>query len=197
MNKPYSPACDNNRVPILEVIAPLLAQADSVFEIGSGTGQHAAWFAAHLPHLTWYTSDTPEHHAGIQLWLEEAEVTNARPPLALDVVRDAWPEVKVDAVFSANTAHIMHWREVTAMFAGAGAMLHPGGRFLLYGPFNFDNEYTSDSNRRFDAMLRQRDPGSGIRDFEDLDGLAIDAGMTFAQAYSMPANNHLLSWIRQ
>ncbi len=197
MNKPYSPACDNNRGPILEVIAPMLQDAASVLEIGSGTGQHAVYFANRMPHLVWHTSDTPEHHAGINLWLEEADLPNARPPLELDVTQDPWPDVGVDAVFSANTAHIMDWREVEAMFAGVGRLLQKDGLFLLYGPFNFDNRYTSDSNERFDGMLRGRDPGSGLRNYEDLECLARDAGMAFRSCHPMPANNYILCWARQ
>jgi len=197
MNKPYSPACDNNRGPILAVIEPMLQDAAAVLEIGSGTGQHAVYFAGRLPHLIWHTSDTPEHHAGINLWLEEAKLPNTRPPLPLDVTQDPWPDIDVDAVFSANTAHIMHWREVEAMFAGVGRLLQKDGLFLLYGPFNFNNRYTSDSNERFDGMLRARDPGSGLRNFEDLDRLARDAGMDFRSCHPMPANNHILCWARQ
>lgn len=196
MNKPYSPACDNNREPILEVIAPLLREAGAVLEIGSGTGQHAVHFAANMPHLTWYPSDRVENHTGIRQWLQEAGLDNTRPPLALDVVRDDWPRLDVDAVFSANTAHIMHWHEVQALFAGVGGLLPEGGLFLLYGPFNFNGRYTSDSNERFDAMLRGRDPDSGIRDYEDLDRLARAAGMSCLDTHDMPANNHIICWIR-
>jgi cyclopropane fatty-acyl-phospholipid synthase-like methyltransferase len=194
MNKPYSPACDNNREPILAVIRPLLQHAAAVLEIGTGTGQHAVYFARELPHLVWYTSDVPGNHSGIRQWLREAKLSNTRPPVTLDVARDRWPGLEVDAVFSANTAHIMHWPEVEHLFAGAARLLPRGGLFILYGPFNFNNEYTSDSNRRFDAMLRSRDPGGGIRDFEDLDGLAFKEGMKFRRRYPMPANNHILCW---
>ncbi|MEX2525613.1 MAG: DUF938 domain-containing protein [Gammaproteobacteria bacterium] len=197
MNKPYSPACDNNREPILQVIVPMLQRAAAVLEIGSGTGQHAVYFAERMPHLVWHTSDTPEHHAGINLWLEEADLPNTRPPLVLDVMQEPWPCMDVDAVFSANTAHIMHWHEVEAMFAGVGRLLEKDGLFLLYGPFNFYNRYTSDSNERFDGMLRSRDPGSGLRNFEDLDRLARDAGMHFRSRHVMPANNQILCWVRQ
>lgn len=197
MTKPYSPACDNNSEPIFAVIGPLLKEARAVLEIGSGTGQHAVHFAARLPHLEWYTSDVRENHDGIRMWLQEAQLANAMPPLLLDVREDEWPELNVDAVFSANTAHIMHYESVAAMFYGTGKLLRKGGLFLLYGPFNFNNHYTSDSNRRFDAMLRERDQGSGIRNFEDLDEIAVQSGLVFSEVYAMPANNHILSWVRK
>ena len=123
MNKPYSPACDNNRDPILAVIQPLLAESRAVLEVGSGTGQHAVYFAERLPHLIWYTSDVAANHAGIKQWLREANLSNARPPAILDVSQDRWPMLNVDAVFSANTAHIMHWRDVEKFFAGVGHVL--------------------------------------------------------------------------
>lgn len=195
--KPYAESCDQNRDPILSVIRPLLADRSRVLEIGSGTGQHAVYFAARMPHLTWYTSDCPEYHQGIRLWLEEAALSNARAPLHLDVARSVWPALPVDAVFSANTAHIMHWPEVEAMFAGVGGLLPAGGLFLLYGPFNYHGRFTSDSNARFDGWLKQRDPAMGVRDFEALDELACAAGMALEQDFEMPANNRILCWRRK
>lgn len=194
MTKPYAESCDQNRAPILSVIRPLLAPRRAVLEIGSGTGQHAVAFAAEMPHLVWYTSDRPENHAGIRLWLEEAGLTNVNSPLALDVMQQDWPVVDVDAVFTANTAHIMHWPAVQAMFAGVGRLLPPGGDFLIYGPFNYHRSYTSDSNAQFDQWLKARDPLSGIRDMEDLEEQAAQAGMELKQDYTMPANNRILHW---
>ena len=195
--KPYSESCDQNREPILCVIQPLLADCASVLEIGSGTGQHAVYFAARLPHLLWHTSDCDEYHAGINLWLHEAGLENTLEPIELNVSTSAWPQRKFDAVFSANTTHIMHWPDVEALFAGVGTVLSSGGRFLLYGPFNYDQKYTSESNARFDDYLRSRDPDSGIRNFEDLDKLANKAGMVLKYDYEMPANNRILYWERQ
>lgn len=192
--KPYAESCDQNREPILNVIQPLLQAKSSVLEIGSGTGQHAVYFAEKMPHLTWHTSDKQENHDGIRQWLEEAALENTRPPLELDVSRNTWPEPSIDTVFSANTAHIMHWPEVEAMFAGVGRLLPPQGLFLLYGPFNYDNRYNSESNQRFDQWLKGRDSNSGIRNFQDLDQLAHETGMTLLQDNAMPANNRTLAW---
>ena len=197
MIKPYSDACERNREPILSVIRPILSSCRAVLEIGSGTGQHAVFFAASMPHLQWHTSDRQEYHAGIELWLAEAGLANVRTPLPLDVGQTAWPEMDVDAVFSANTAHIMHWHEVEAMFTGIGRLLPEQGVFLLYGPFNYRQAYTSESNERFDAWLKARDPLSGIRGFEDVDRLAQQAGMVLREDFAMPANNRLLFWQKQ
>ena len=194
--KPYSESCDQNRGPILRVIAPLLVDRQVVLEIGSGTGQHAVFFARQMPHLVWHTSDRVENHPGIRSWLDEADLPNLPPPLALDVVRDPWPVLGVDAVFSANTAHIMGWPAVQAMFRGVGDLLPADGLFLLYGPFNYGGAYTSDSNARFDQWLKGRDPESGIRDFEALERLAREAGMRLHDDYPMPANNRILCWRR-
>ncbi|WP_335342211.1 DUF938 domain-containing protein [Sedimenticola hydrogenitrophicus] len=195
--KPYAESCDQNREPILSVIRPLFDDRQRVLEIGSGTGQHAVYFAAALPHLTWYTSDCAEYHDGIRLWLEEAALPNVRAPLPLDVARSEWPALDVDAVFSANTAHIMHWPEVEAMFAGVGRLLQAGGLFVLYGPFNYQGRFTSDSNARFDGWLKGRDPGMGVRDFEALQRLAVAAGMALQDDFPMPANNRILCWRRR
>ena len=192
--KPYSESCDQNRDPILEVIEPLLKHTTSVLEIGSGTGQHAVYFAKRMPHLIWHTSDRKENHEGIRNWLIEEQLSNTREPLTLDVSQPKWPEIEVDAIFSANTTHIMHAENVVDLFAGIGGLLVNHGLFILYGPFNYGNRYTSDSNQRFDQWLKQRDPKSGIRNFEDLDKLANNASMALKHDFAMPANNRILVW---
>ena len=194
MQKPYSESCGQNRDPILEVISPLLANNRAVLEIGSGTGQHAVYFAEKLPHLLWYTSDCIEYHAGINSWLEDAGLDNTLAPVELNVSTSSWPDIEVDAVFSANTAHIMHWNDVEAMFEGVGKLLGSNAKFLLYGPFNYGHRYTSDSNARFDDWLKDRDPESGIRNFEDLNQLAELAGLKLIRDYEMPVNNRILYW---
>lgn len=194
LNKPYSESCDQNRESILSVIQPVLADSRSVLEIGSGTGQHAVAFALGMPHLIWHTSDQRENHAGIQLWLDESGLDNVRAPLSLNVMQAEWPDIEMDAIFTANTAHIMHWPEVEVMFDGIGQLLSAGGNLLIYGPFNYDGQYTSDSNARFDQWLKARDPMSGIRNFEAVDSLASKAGMVLKNDYTMPANNRILHW---
>ena len=195
-NKPFSQACENNREPILRVLKPVFAKAHSILEIGSGTGQHAVYFAAQLPHLLWNTSDQQEHHVGIQAWLQDSQLPNVKAPIALEVTRD-WPDAKFDGVFSANTAHIMSWSQVESFFAGVAKVLVNDGRFLLYGPFNYAGAYTSDSNAQFDVWLKQRDPLSGIRDLEALVELADRTQMKLEKDYEMPANNRLLCWVKQ
>ena len=197
MIKPYSAACDNNRQPILEIIEVLFTNCREVLEIGSGTGQHAVYFGEKLPHLIWHSSDLQENHAGIELWLNEAHLPNTPPPLMLDVTLAHWPELKVDAVFCANTIHIIGWDSVKALIAGAGKLLPDNGLLVLYGPFNYNNAYTSESNARFDIWLKQRDPESGIRNFEDVEQLANAADLYIQHDHAMPANNRLLCWIKQ
>jgi SAM-dependent methyltransferase len=192
--KQYSDACEENKDPILAVLREELAGCRLVLEIGSGTGQHAVYFSRHLPHLSWQPSDLAVNHASIEAWRREAELPNLLPPLLLDVAREQWPDCDVDAVFSANTTHIMDWPEVVAMFAGVGALLKTGGIFCLYGPFNYNSRYTSDSNARFDRLLKQRDPRSGLKDVEDLLKQATAAGLHLVRDHDMPVNNRLLVW---
>ncbi|MGD9095695.1 MAG: DUF938 domain-containing protein, partial [Chromatiales bacterium] len=187
--KPYSESCVQNREPILSVIEPLFRDRKDVLEIGSGTGQHAVYFAAKMPHLTWHTSDLAENHDGIRAWLNEAALPNTTGPVSLDVLDRPWSAPEADAVFSANTTHIMHWDSVVALFGGVGELLRKRGLFCLYGPFNYGGEYTSESNAQFDEWLHERDPLSGIRDFDDLDRLALQAGLRLEHDYAMPANN--------
>jgi cyclopropane fatty-acyl-phospholipid synthase-like methyltransferase len=191
--KPFSEACEQNKIPILNELVRLFADVKRVLEIGSGTGQHAVFFAQAMPHLYWQTSDRPNNHAGIRAWLEESALPNTGWPIDLDVT-GAWPRQSYDGVFSANTTHIMSWPEVQGLFRGVGRVLRSGGCFVVYGPFNFGGAYTSESNQRFDQWLRQRDPQSGIRNFEDLDGLAVKQGLWFQEDIQMPVNNRLLVW---
>ncbi len=194
MTRPYAESCDQNRDPILEVIRPQLMQSSTVLEIGSGTGQHAVYFASKLPHLLWHTSDRSEYHNGIRQWLKEADLPNIRGPITLDVIKSEWPVLGIDAVFTANTAHIMHDHEVTAMIDGTGKLLSAGGLFILYGPVNYNGQYTSESNRQFNGWLKERDPLSGIPDFEVLQQLAAHSGLELLHDYAMPANNRTLIW---
>lgn len=196
MAKPYSEACERNKQPILDVLRQELAGCARVLEIGSGTGQHAVYFARQLPQLVWQTSDVADHHPGIRAWVDEVRLPNCLYPLTLDVVCDPWPETAFDAVFSANTAHIMHWQAVMAMFAGTARVLSPRGIFCLYGPFSYRGEHTSQSNARFDRSLRLRDPASGIRDVDDLVALATGYELDLVADHEMPANNRLLIWRR-
>lgn len=196
MNKQFSPASERNREPILAILRDTLPNPAHVLEIGSGTGQHAVYFGARLPHLTWQTSDLPANHPSICAWLEEAGLPNVRPPLTLDVAATRWPSTTFDAVFTANTCHIMGWSEVRAMFAGIGHILRPGGHLLIYGPFNYDGAYTSSGNASFDASLRAQSAHMGIRDIEDMHGLAAEHGLAVVADFAMPANNRLLLWRR-
>lgn len=197
MTKQYSPACDRNQQPILAILREVLADSRSVLEIGSGTGQHAVFFGAHLPHLTWQTSDLPQNHASIIAWQQEARLPNVLPPLPLDAASDAWPSGPYDAVFSANTCHIMAWPEVVAMFGGVGRILPAGGTLCIYGPFNYGGAFTSASNAQFDAALKAAAPHMGIRDFEAVDRLAAEQGLRLHADHMMPANNRLLVWRRE
>ncbi|NNG12351.1 MAG: DUF938 domain-containing protein [Halobacteria archaeon] len=192
--KQFSEACEENKQPILAVLEMQFSGSRTVLEIGSGTGQHAVFFARQLPHVTWQPSDLPASHASIDAWRAEAQLPNLLAPLTLDVRADQWPLQNYDAVFSANTTHIMSWPAVQVMFSGIGKLLQTGGVFCLYGPFNYNRCYTSTSNARFDEWLKQRDPASGLRDFEDLYRLAGENGLAPAHDYEMPVNNRLLVW---
>jgi len=193
-SKPFSEACERNKQPILDVIKPLLKNKKTLLEIGSGTGQHAVFFAENLTHLHWQTSDREENHPSINLWLNDSPAKNINQPIPLDVQIDPWPSAKFDAVYSANTAHIMSWKAVESLFVGVGQTLDEKGIFILYGPFNYHGEFTSESNRKFEDWLKNIDPERGIRDFEAVNQLAEQAGMKLIEDYEMPSNNRILVW---
>ena len=191
--KPRSEACERNREPILAVLQRHFASRRHVLEIGSGSGQHAVHFAAALPGLTWQTSDLQSNLPGIAHWITESALPNLPPPLALDVT-GRWPEGQFDALFTANTLHIMSWQSVQALFAALPAVLSPHALVAVYGPFNYHGAFTSPSNAAFDLWLKQRSAQSGIRDFEAVDALARAAGLTLLEDCAMPANNRTLIW---
>jgi cyclopropane fatty-acyl-phospholipid synthase-like methyltransferase len=199
--RPYAPACDRNRDPILAVLQRHFADRERVLEIGSGTGQHAVYFAAAMPWLRWQCSDCADALPGIRQWLDEAALANTPEPVPLDVARGPWPRAdsrhrRFDAVFSANTLHIMGWPEVECFFAGLDDALEDDATVVVYGPFNYAGRYTSDSNREFDGWLKARDPKSGIRDAEAVDALARRIGLLRVEDVAMPANNRSLVWRR-
>ena len=191
---PYSEACERNRGPILEVLREVFADRKRVIEIGAGTGQHAVHFARNLPHLTWQPTDRAEYLAALAARIAADGPSNLATPLEVDVLLDPWPAVTADAVFSANTLHIMSWPAVEALFVGLPRILEPGGIVAIYGPFKYGGQCTTASNAAFDAMLRERDPESGLRDIEQVNALLAAAGLELQADHAMPANNQLLVW---
>ena len=187
-----SEAAERNKAPILRVLSVELAQATRVLEIGSGTGQHAVYFAAHLPQLTWQPTDTGDYLPGLRERVAREGGDNVLAPLPLDVRDRTWPAGEFNAVYSANALHIMSWACVLEFFRGVGEVLEKPGVLCLYGPFRYGGRYTSDSNAAFDEFLRGRDPDSGIRDVQALRELAARQGLRPSADHPMPANNQLL-----
>ena len=192
-NLPFSQACENNKKPILEVLQRELTDATHVLEIGSGTGQHSVYFAPMLAHLQWQTSDVEANHWVINAWHTAYPVTNLHPPIAFNLANDALPSnACYDAVFTANTLHIIGWDLVEQLFKLVGEALPIQGKLIVYGPFNDNGNYTSVGNQQFDAKLRQDNPNSGIRDKQDVVDLAKVNALALTATYSMPANNQIL-----
>ncbi|MEL0636079.1 DUF938 domain-containing protein [Marinomonas sp. TI.3.20] len=191
MTKAFSPSCDRNQQPILDQLSVYFKHSHQVLEIGSGTGQHAVFFAKHLPHLLWNTSDMLDYHGSIQAWMEDANLSNLVAPITFHFGKNDWPELDIDAVFTANTTHIMQRDEAKLMMETIVSQLKSGGVFCQYGPMNVNGKYTSEGNRDFDHHLQQSGCG-GIRDVEELVEWA--AGMTLIEQIPMPANNFLLVW---
>ncbi|WP_201557394.1 DUF938 domain-containing protein [Psychrobacter sp. 72-O-c] len=196
-NLPFSQACENNKDAILAVLQKELKDSTHVFEIGSGTGQHSVYFASQLPHLKWQTSDVVANHATINAWHDAYPAPNLYQPLAFDLAHNLLPvntvvKMPYDAIFTANTLHIISWSLVEKLFELVSEVLPLHGKLIVYGPFNENSRYTSESNRQFDTMLRQGNSGSGIRNKEDVIDLATQHDLTLSATHRMPANNQLL-----
>jgi SAM-dependent methyltransferase len=194
---PFSDACERNKEPILEVLRTCFADRKQVLEIGSGTGQHAVHFAAQLKHLIWYPTERLGYVSDLAARIQAEGGPNLRPATVLDVTQSVWPVTRVDAMFTANTLHIMSWNEVIAMFRGIGVTLAPGGLLCVYGPFLYDDRATAPSNIAFDRMLRERDPLSGLRAIQAVIGLAAEFGMTLSADHDLPANNRLIVFLKE
>jgi len=194
---PFSEACERNKEPILEVLRECFADRIQVLEIGSGTGQHAVHFARYLEHLTWHPTEQLSYLPDLAARVQLEGHHNLRPPTVLDVRQSVWPVRSVDAIFTANTLHIMSWLEVVAMFHGVGNVLAPGGVICIYGPFRYEGRYTSESNREFDRTLQERDPSSGLRDVQAITALAAPYGLRLAADHDLPAFNRLLVFAKE
>ena len=186
----HFPATLRNRQPILEVLSRALTAPGLVLEVGSGSGEHAVFFAAHLPKLVWRPSDPePHHRTSIAAHAAEAKLDNLLPPLDLDVAAATWPLEKADAVVCINLLHIAPWQCCAGLMAGAGRILPPGGRLVLYGPFKRDGHHTAASNAAFDRSLRTQDSSWGVRDLDEVAAVAGRHALTLEEVAQMPANN--------
>ena len=192
----YSEACEQNKEPILNVLKNVFKDSQTVLEIGSGSGQHAVYFAAHLPHLIWQPSDLYEYLASIRAWMDHVQSLNIKAPIELNVCNHPWPIESTSAIFTANTFHIMSWQTIEQFFIGVGKVLPAEGLLVVYGPFSYQGIHTSQSNVKFDRYLKQQDAQSGVRDFVDLNRLAAQQGLELIEDFEMPTNNRSLVWQR-
>lgn len=191
--KRHAPATARNREPILEVLARVLPPAGVVLELASGSGEHAAWFAARLPGVAWQPSDVdPDAVASVAAYVVEAGLPNLRPPVVVDAAAPAWPVERADAIVCINMLHIAPWEAAVGLFAGAARLLPAGAPLVTYGPYRFGGAFTAPSNQAFDASLRARDPRWGVRDVDDLRALAGEHGLALDEIVARPANNHVL-----
>ncbi|NMM82048.1 SAM-dependent methyltransferase [Acidovorax sp. SRB_14] len=200
----HSPAAERNRAPILAHLQALLPASGRALEVASGTGQHVAWFAAHLPQWTWQPSDAQDDaFASITAWCAHAGAHNVLAPVLLDVRAPRWPSAKpafaepFDLMYCANMLHIAPWDCCAGLMQGAARHLAPHGRLVTYGPYLEDGVPTAPGNLAFDANLRERDPAWGIRRLEDVAREAAHAGLRLAARHALPANNLLLVFERQ
>lgn len=202
-----SPAAERNQGPILAQLQALLAPKGSALEIASGTGQHAAHFAAALPGWRWQPTDLQDtQFESISGWAQKSGAGNVQKPLRLDVQRSVWPTDAAsssaafaepfDLIFCANMLHIAPWACCAGLMQGAARHLAPSGHLVTYGPYLEDGVPTSPGNQGFDASLRAQDAAWGIRRIEDVAAVAADAGLVLEQRHAMPSNNLLLVWAR-
>ncbi|MCI5072813.1 class I SAM-dependent methyltransferase [bacterium] len=198
MHKPFSEACERNKAIIFDTLKPYLKKIEGhLLEVGTGTGQHAVYMAPQLEHITWHTSDVSGNHMGIKSWLKESKAKNIKAPIAFKVGVDKFPKKTFyQAVYSANTFHIMSWKQVKTLIKLLGHSLRKDALVFIYGPFKYKGQYTSDSNEHFDQSLKETDPQRGIRNFEDVHTAFEKSGFILVEDHIMPANNQLLVFKR-
>lgn len=197
MEKPFAPSCERNQSVILDVLKNIISPTDKhLLEIGSGTGQHAVFMAENFPILQWHTADLLENHVGINMWLDKAQQRNISPPIIYQSGKSDFPNIDVDIVFTANTLHIMSWQNVKALIKQLGENLKQGAQLVIYGPFNYNDKFTSESNAQFDVWLKQKQAYSGIRNFEKIVELMELSGLQLLKDSQMPANNRILHFIK-
>ncbi len=194
MSKPFSQACENNKQYILDKLLPLFSAGSMVLEVGTLTAQHVCHFAAAMPLVYWIPSDLDANLPTVLAGLEDCNLPNISAPIELDVAEEPWPIGEVDGIFTANTLHIMSYEYVERFFRNAGNILRTGGVLSVYGPFKYDGDFTTPSNASFDVWLKNRDPRSGVRDFEQVCAWAAEAGLELQADHDMPANNQMLIW---
>jgi SAM-dependent methyltransferase len=201
-HSPVSSAAERNKQPILEILLRVLPAAGQALEIASGSGQHVAWFAAAMPQWTWQPTDAdPGALPEIAACVAQAQASNVRPPLRLDVMAPKWPADgpefgAFDAIYCANMLHISPWATCAALMQGAARHLAPSGVLVTYGPYFEDEVPAAPSNLAFDQSLRARNPAWGIRHLRDVKSQARRAGLALRERHAMPANNLLLVFAR-
>lgn len=197
MELPSSPSFERNKEPILQVLKEVIGpEYKRLLEIGAGTGEHALYFAPYFPYLEWFPTDRAAVLARMNQRLKGSQVSNLMMGQKLEVGQDDFPRLKFDLVFTANTFHIMHWKECKTLIKLLGHRLRENSKVLIYGPFNYGGQFTSPSNEEFDRSLKEKDPLSGIRSFEDVDKAMVKQGFELVADYEMPANNRLLVYNR-
>ncbi len=196
-NENYSAAADNNKGPILEVLKKYIRGEKRLLEIGSGTAQHAVHFAKHFEKLMWVTSDVAENRPVINAALAKEKLNNLFGSEKLEIGVDDFPKGSYDFVFTANTLHIMSWKECKTLFKLLSKRLREGSMVFFYGPFKYKGDFTSPSNREFDSHLKEQNIKSGIRNFEDVEKNMADYGFKLINDHEMPANNRLLVFARE
>lgn len=194
---PFSEACERNKEPILEVLQEVLKPIHrSVVEVGAGTGQHATFFAQAFPHIKWTPTEVYANLPHLNKLVQESGLKNLTPPFKMKVGEDDIPIRTYDVIYTANTFHIMSWKDCKTFMKLMGHRLEKGGLAIIYGPFNYGGKFISKSNEEFDTWLKGRDPASGVRNFEDVNNTMKKNGFELVEDYEMPANNSTLVYRR-
>jgi cyclopropane fatty-acyl-phospholipid synthase-like methyltransferase len=188
---------NNAAQPILDILEQIITSDDRrLLEIGAGSGQHAVFMAPHFPQVEWFPTDLTGQLKSISSAVQESGARNIQKPARMEVGKDELPKLKFDLIYTADTFHVMHWKECKSLIKQFGGRLREGSRVVIYGPFKYGGQFVTPAHEELDSSLKAKDPSTGIRNFEDVNNAMIKNGFELVLDEELPEGHHILVYKR-